>query len=191
VATLAKSIAFSTLGIIMAFAPVHHGPEYLASGNSLERRPVAGGVTMGFRVTSAAFADGADVPRQYTCDGADAPPPLSLSEPPDGVRSFAIIMDDPDAPKGTFTHWLAYDIPADGKFDATRGKTLRNGFGREGYGGPCPPPGHGPHRYHFTVYAVGVPSLTLRGQGRRDLEAALEGHTLGTARLTGRYERTR
>jgi Raf kinase inhibitor-like YbhB/YbcL family protein len=146
---------------------------------------------MPFRLTSSAFADGADIPREYTCEGADAPPPLSVSDPPHGVRSYALVMDDPDAPRGTFTHWLAYDIPAGERFDATRGTTLRNDFGREGYGGPCPPPGHGPHRYHFTVYAVDAPALAVRGRKRQDLESALQAHTLGTAKLTGRYERKR
>lgn len=147
---------------------------------------------MAFTVTSPAFADGNPVPTQFTCDGNDAPPPLTLSDPPEGTRSFAVIMDDPDAPKGTFTHWLAYDIPAGKKeLQATAGKTLRNSFGRTGYGGPCPPPGHGAHRYYFTVYAVDVPSLELPGEKRDDLEAALKGHTLGKARLTGRYERAK
>jgi Raf kinase inhibitor-like YbhB/YbcL family protein len=145
---------------------------------------------MAFTVTSSAFADGNPVPTQFTCDGNDAPPPLTLSDPPEGTRSFAVIMDDPDAPKGTFTHWLAYDIPANKKeLQATAGKTLRNSFGRTGYGGPCPPPGHGSHRYYFTVYAVDVPSLELPGESRDDLEAALKGHTLGKARLMGKYER--
>jgi hypothetical protein len=146
---------------------------------------------MAFTVTSAAFADGADIPKHHTCEGADTPPPLALREPPENARSFAIIMDDPDAPRGTFTHWLAFDIPPGGEFDPDRGKTLRSDFGRGGYGGPCPPPGHGPHRYRFTVYAVDAPSLTLGGIARADLEKALEGHTIATARLSGRYERKR
>jgi Raf kinase inhibitor-like YbhB/YbcL family protein len=147
---------------------------------------------MAFTVTSPAFADGQPVPKQFTCDGNDAPPALTVSEPPQGTKSFAIIMDDPDAPKGTFTHWLAYDIPSDvNALRATAGKTLKNDFGRTGYGGPCPPPGHGPHRYYFSVYAVDVPSLDVRGRSRSDLEQALEGHTLGKARFMGRYERAR
>lgn len=147
---------------------------------------------MAFTVTSSAFADGQPVPRQFTCDGNDAPPVLTVSDPPQGTRSFAVIMDDPDAPKGTFTHWLAYDIRADGNvLHTTEGKALKNDFGRTGYGGPCPPPGHGPHRYYFTVHALDVPSLHLRGRSRADLEAALESHTLAKARLMGRYERTR
>ena len=147
---------------------------------------------MAFTIASAAFENGGSVPKQFTCDGSDTPPPIRVSDPPEDARSFALIMDDPDAPKGTFTHWLAYDIPAGkGELATDKGKTLRNSFGREGYGGPCPPPGHGPHRYNFTVYAVDVPSLPLRGETRQDLEAALESHTVATAHLMGRYERTR
>ena len=145
---------------------------------------------MAFAVTSPAFADGQPVPKQFTCDGNDAPPPRAVTDPPPETKSFAIIMDDPDAPKGTFTHWLAYDIPADGDaLKATAGKTLKNGFGRQGYGGPCPPPGHGSHRYYFTVYALDVPALDVEGGSRDDLESALKGHTLAKARLMGRYER--
>ena len=147
---------------------------------------------MAFAIKSPAFAESATVPRQFTCDGDDAPPPIKVSDPPEGTRSFAVIMEDPDAPKGTFTHWLAYDIPAS-KTDlqVTAGKTLRNSFGREGYGGPCPPPGHGPHRYFFKVYAVDESSLTLAGETKQDLEKALETHTLASAELMGRYERAR
>jgi Raf kinase inhibitor-like YbhB/YbcL family protein len=145
---------------------------------------------MAFTVTTPAFGNGERVPVQFTCDGNDAPPPLRVTDPPQGTRSFAIIMDDPDAPKGTFTHWLAYDIPAGGtELNATAGKTLRNSFGREGYGGPCPPPGHGSHRYFFTVYALDVASLELSGNSREDFEAALKKHTLAKAQLMGQYER--
>jgi Raf kinase inhibitor-like YbhB/YbcL family protein len=147
---------------------------------------------MAFAIKSAAFAQGAPVPKQFTCDGNDAPPPIKVSDPPEGTRSFVVIMEDPDAPKGTFTHWLAYDIPAtktDLQVDA--GKTLRNSFGREGYGGPCPPPGHGPHRYLFKVYAVDEPSLALAGETKQDLQRALETHTLASAELMGHYERAR
>jgi len=147
---------------------------------------------MAFTVTSPAFAEGQLVPRQFTCDGTNAPPALTVSDVPPGTRSFALIMDDPDAPRGTFTHWLAYDIRADGNvLHTTEAGSLKNDFGRTGYGGPCPPPGHGPHRYHFTVYALDVPSLGLRGRSRADLEAALEGHTLAKATLMGRYERSK
>jgi Raf kinase inhibitor-like YbhB/YbcL family protein len=145
---------------------------------------------MAFTLTTPAFHDGDLVPTEFTCDGRDAVPDLRVSDVPEGTRSFALIMDDPDAPKGTFTHWLAYDIPTDGSDLAmTQGKTLRNGFGRTGYGGPCPPPGDAAHRYIFTLYAVDVPSLGVRGDSRQDLEDALKTHTLGTTQLTGRYQR--
>ncbi len=147
---------------------------------------------MAFKVTSPAFADGSTIPTQFTCDGNDAPPTLTVVDPPPGTRSLAVIVDDPDAPNGTFTHWLAYDIPADkAELVANGGKTLRNGFGWQGYGGPCPPPGDGPHRYNFTVYAVDVPSLPIRGESREDLESALSAHTLATARLIARYQRAK
>jgi len=147
---------------------------------------------MTFTITSPAFADGQPVPKQFTCDGNDAPPPIAVDHAPKDTKSFAVILDDPDAPTGTFTHWLAYDVPAEGKtLRATGGKTLKNDFGNKGYGGPCPPKGHGAHRYYFTVYAVDVPALDVSGDSRDDLESALKGHTLGTARPMGRYERAR
>jgi len=147
---------------------------------------------MAFTATTPAFADGQPVPKQFTCDGNDVPPPITVSDPPDGTKSFAVVMDDPDAPKGTFTHWLAYDLPADGNaLRTTAGETLENDFGRRGYGGPCPPPGHGAHRYYFTVYAVDVPALDVPGKSRDDLEAALTDHALANARFMGRYERAR
>jgi Raf kinase inhibitor-like YbhB/YbcL family protein len=147
---------------------------------------------MAFTLTSPAFADGTAIPKQFTCDGIDAPPPLHVADPPAGTRSFVLIMDDPDAPKGPFVHWLAYDIPVtDSELKATAGKTLRNGFGRTGYGGPCPPPGHGAHRYYFTVHALDVASLEMPGSTRDDLEAAIKRHMLGTVSITGKYARQR
>jgi len=146
---------------------------------------------MAFILTSSAFREGETVPRQFTCDGNNLAPPLAWSDAPDGTRSFALIMDDPDAPHGTFTHWVLYDIPATTTelTEQSPGKALRNDFGRPGYGGPCPPVGHGPHRYFFTLYAVDVPSLTLKGRTRKALERVLQARTLATARLMGRYER--
>jgi Raf kinase inhibitor-like YbhB/YbcL family protein len=147
---------------------------------------------MAFTLTSSAFVDGNAIPVQFTCDGNDAPPSLLISGVPDGTKSFAVIMDDPDAPNGLFTHWLAYDVPSHGnELRPTAGKTLTNDFGRSGYGGPCPPHGHGEHRYYITVFALDVPSLDLPGNTRADLEAAIAGHTLAKARMMGRYERAK
>ena len=148
---------------------------------------------MAFTLTSSAFGDGDVIPTECTCDGANTPPPLAWSGAPGETESFALIMDDPDAPGGTFTHWLLYDLsPQTARFDAstaTSAKTLRNDFGRAGYGGPCPPRGHGAHRYRFTLHALDVPSLAVRGRNRSALDKAIEGHSLAQATLTGRYER--
>lgn len=147
---------------------------------------------MAFTIASPAFKDGTTIPTRFTCDGDDVPPPLEVSDPPDRTRGFAVIMDDPDAPGGTFTHWLVYDIPAGAStLDTTAARTLKNSFGRKGYGGPCPPPGHGVHRYYFTVFAVDVPSLGLQGDSRDNLEEALGSHSLAKAQLMGQYERKR
>ena len=146
---------------------------------------------MSFEVTSPAFNDGDSIPRQFACDGDNVPPPLKWSGAPAETNSFALIMDDPDAPHGTFTHWILYDIPRQTPQWPAAGqcKTLLNSFGRSGYGGPCPPPGHGAHRYVFTVYALDVRFLELTGERLVDLRAALNAHTLATALLTGSYER--
>ena len=146
---------------------------------------------MAFTLTSSAFRDGAAIPRVCTCDGDDLAPPLTWAGAPPDTRGYALLMDDPDAPSGTFTHWLLYDIPGTASDLRTSGvgKTLRNDFGRTGYGGPCPPRGHGPHRYVLTLHAVDVAELDVQGKTRPSLEQALQGHVLATAQLTGVYER--
>ena len=145
---------------------------------------------MAFTLISSAFHDGGVIPRECTCDGEDVPPPLAWSGVPEGTRSFALVVDDPDAPGGTFTHWLLHDIPGSAAaLPASPGKALRTSFGRTGYGGPCPPRGDPPHRYVFTLYALDVPALGLHDGTRASLDRALRAHTLGVARLTGRYGR--
>lgn len=147
---------------------------------------------MAFILTSPAFMHGGTIPRAHTCDGDDAVPPLTWSGAPDGTRGFALVVDDPDAPRGTFTHWLVYDIPAEvSDLDSDDvGTSLASDFGRLGYGGPFPPRGHGTHHYHFTLYAVDVHPLPVTGRHRADLERALATHAIATARLMGTYART-
>src|SRR2546425_10201022 len=123
---------------------------------------VKGGAPMAFSISSPSFQNGKDIPKKFTCDGDDVSPALSWMDPPQGSKSFALIADDPDAPRGTWTHWVLYDIPADvQELSAGIGhdESLRNGakqgkndFGNIGYGGPCPPSGAA-HRYHFKLYA--------------------------------------
>jgi hypothetical protein len=144
-------------------------------------------------LTSSAFRDGQPIPIQFTCDGADQSPPLEWGEPPAGTKSFALMIDDPDAPNGTFSHWGVYDIPA-----GTRsigggqkvGTEVSNDFGKPGYGGPCPPKGHGPHHYHFKLFALGVDKLDLPGAAKiADVEKTARQHAIGEAELVGTYER--
>ena len=150
---------------------------------------------MALKLTISAFADGGAIPRLHTCDGADVSPSVEWSGAPSRTRSFTLIMDDPDAPGGTWNHWLLYDLPSDiftlaqGYQPGKTGVSGTNDFGRTGYGGPCPPRG-GAHRYYFRLYALDIASLGLRaGARRRDLDRAMRGHVLGEAQYMGKYER--
>jgi Raf kinase inhibitor-like YbhB/YbcL family protein len=151
---------------------------------------------MAFKISIAAFAEGATIPKPYTCEGPDVSPPVEWSDAPPETGSFALIMDDPDAPAGTWNHWLLFDIPApvhslpQGYKPGQLGVSGTNDFGRQGYGGPCPPKGHGPHRYFFKLYALNVAALGLKaGAKRAEIDRALRGHVLAEAQYLGRYER--
>lgn len=145
-----------------------------------------------FDLTSVAFQSGGTIPARHTCEGRDLSLPLAWSAPPAGTHSLALVVDDPDAPRGTFTHWLAWGIDpsatglAEGEAGPVEG---RNDFGVVGYRGPCPPRGHGRHRYSFRLYALDAEIALRRGAGAADVEGALEGHVLAVAELIGLYER--
>ncbi len=151
----------------------------------------------GFHIRSAAFAEGTRIPRVHTCEGGDQSPPLVWDGAPTGTKSFALVCEDPDAPAGTWHHWGVYDIPATAKglpagivAGAPGLKQTLNDFGRIGYGGPCPPKGHGAHHYRFTIYALDRAGLSLGPKsGCRDVAQALHGHILAQAALTGLYSR--
>ncbi len=149
-------------------------------------------------LTSTAFADGDKIPARYTCDGENVSPPLAWGEPPPQTRSFALIVDDPDAPVGVFTHWVIFNIPSDARkleeaiptgeqlpSGALQGK---NGFGKLGYAGPCPPR-DSPHHYRFIIYALDKPLELPPGISKKDLLQAMEGHILAQGQLTGVYQR--
>ena len=151
---------------------------------------------MAFQIITGAFAEGALVPKLHTCEGADVSPSLEWAGEPAGTRSFVLVVDDPDAPVGVWNHWLLFDIPAavhslaQGYRPGSLGVSGKNDFGKPGYGGPCPPRGHGPHRYYFKLYALGVPSLGLPpGARRADIDKAMRGHILAETQYMGRYER--
>ena len=154
---------------------------------------------MAFSLTSTAFRDGERVPDRYTCTADDISPPLAWTGAPADTKSFALLCDDPDAPAGTWHHWAVFDIPAeaqglpeayptDAEIDGTRQAVTD--FRRTGYGGPCPPSGHGTHHYHFRLLALSTARLDLPGKARcTDVDRAARGHMLAEARLTGTYSR--
>ena len=148
------------------------------------------------QIKTTAFTDGSLIPRRFTCEGEDTSPALTWGDAPAGTASFVLIVDDPDAPRGTWTHWTLFNLPAtttnlgEGWRSGAGGTSGRNDFGNTGYGGPCPPRGHGPHRYFFRLYALDVAHLALaEGAARKDLERAMAGHVLAQAQWMGRYER--
>jgi len=157
---------------------------------------LAKGQTM--NLTSTSFQEGSRIPAKFTCNGAGVSPQLAWSAPPAGTASFALLVTDPDAPGGTFVHWVLYNLPAgtralpeglpaEGQLPdgALQG---RNDFGEIGYGGPCPPPGS-PHHYVFTLYALDAKLNLPVGATRAQVEAAMQGHILASGRLVGLFQR--
>jgi Raf kinase inhibitor-like YbhB/YbcL family protein len=155
---------------------------------------ITGGRAMALELKSSVFAEGKPIPSKYTCDGGDVSPPLAWSGAPQGTKSFALIADDPDAPMGTWVHWVTWNIPAtatafpEGNV-ASGTKQGITDFKRPGYGGPCPP--SGTHRYFFKLYALDtaleLPATANKGQ----LETAMKGHIVAQAQLMGTYARQR
>jgi Raf kinase inhibitor-like YbhB/YbcL family protein len=148
------------------------------------------------KLVSSAFADGAAIPRRFTCDGENLSPPLQWSGAPEESRSFVLLCDDPDAPAGTWHHWAVYDIPpavtefAVNAWQNTEMKQAVNDFRKVGYGGPCPPHGHGPHHYHFRLLALSTDDLEAKANAScRDIEREARKHAIAEAILVGWYER--
>ena len=157
------------------------------------------GPSVTLHLTTPAFTPGADIPAEYTCDGSDTSPALHWNTAPEGTQSFALILDDPDAPRGTWVHWVLYDlpptardlpagVPPDGTLPSGA-RQGRNDFGRTGYGGPCPPPGRA-HRYYFRLYALDKRLELPPGSTRAQADRSMRGHILAQAELMGRYHRT-
>lgn len=141
---------------------------------------------------SDSFERGEPIPERHTCSGEGTSPPLTWSFVPEGTRSLALIVHDPDARSGDFVHWLAWNIdPANGGIEENKPAPVEGtgGFGRPGYSGPCPPPGDGPHRYYFRLYALDTELDLDAGAARDQLENAIEGHVLAEAELMGTFER--
>jgi Raf kinase inhibitor-like YbhB/YbcL family protein len=171
---------------------------FIASLNTLEGKNRKKEVKkMELKVTSGAFTEGGSIPSRYSCDGNDISPPLSWTAGPAGLKSYAIIADDPDAPMGTWVHWVIYNIPASVNSlpeNLPKEKKLADGtlqgvndFKRHGYGGPCPP--GGTHRYFFKVYALDTVLKADSGLSKKKLIKAMEGHVIGQGELMGTYSR--
>ena len=152
---------------------------------------------MGLTIKSSAFEEGGMIPSKYTCDGDDVSPPLSWEGIPEGTKSIALICDDPDAPMGTWVHWVLFNLPPDAKglpeavppvAELENGaRQGTNDFRRLGYGGPCPP--GGTHQYYFKLYALDTVLELHSGATKADLLKAMEGHVLSEGQLMGRYSR--
>jgi Raf kinase inhibitor-like YbhB/YbcL family protein len=157
-----------------------------------------GGAPMSFSLKSPDFTEGATIPPQFTCSGRDISPALQWSGASADTKSFALIADDPDAPAGTWVHWVLYNLPANvhslpqnfPKSEKEQEGSLqgRNDFGKIGYGGPCPPPGKA-HRYFFKLYALNAHLDLKPGASKKELERAMNSHILGQAETMGRFSR--
>lgn len=170
---------------------------FLGDGaGSLEAADPPGKGTM--QMTSTAFAEGQPIPAKYTCDGENVSPPLKCDGVPFGAKTLVLIADDPDAPSGTWVHWVLYDLPASTKelpeglpksqYLPGGAKQGLNNFKHLGYGGPCPPAGKA-HRYYFKLYALDCVLDLKPGATKKEVEHAMESHTLGKSQLMGTYKR--
>ena len=143
------------------------------------------------KLTSPAFENSREIPSEYTCDGANILPELNIQEVPENTKSLALIMDDPDAPGGTWVHWVVWSIPSDtmtiAKGTEPKGTQGTTSFGKPGYGGPCPP--SGTHRYFFRLYALDTVLDLKEGSKKEALEAAMDGHIIEKTELMGTYKR--
>lgn len=184
--------------LLLACGSARSGSPAGPGGASDRQSQQQGGRAMAFALSTTAFADGGAIPIRYTCDAADLSPALSWKDVPQGTRTLALIADDPDAPAGTWTHWILWNIPPQASIlpeGVPPVETLDNGarqgrndFRRLGYGGPCPPPGK-PHRYFFKLYALNARLDLKPGAARGELEEAMKGHIVAQAVWIGTYKR--
>lgn len=166
----------------------------MASACASPAKPTEAVMANSLTFTSDAFANGQSIPAKYTCVGKNISPALTWGGPPAGTQSFALIMDDPDAPLGTWVHWVLYNIPAGTRSlaedFATQGQDIaagKNSWGDLGYGGPCPP--SGTHRYFFKLYALDATLNLSPGTSKRDLLKAMDGHILAQGELVGTFSK--
>lgn len=184
-----RPLLLSSLLLFLAFA--------LACPEAFPQPLEKEGKKVEIQVTSAAFKEGGMIPAKYTCKGANISPPLKIESVPEEAKSLALISDDPDAPVGTWVHWVLFDLPPDTKElveNIPPEKTLKNGaihgtndFRKLGYGGPCPP--SGTHRYFFKVYALDKKLGLKVGATKKEVEEAMKGHVLREGKLMGKFSK--
>jgi Raf kinase inhibitor-like YbhB/YbcL family protein len=183
------------MALWLSLAMACHPTTPAAAQTSALRR---GKKVMSFVLQTEAFPEGGEIPAKYTCSGEDVSPALSWNDAPTATKSFVLLVEDPDAPSGTFTHWVVYDLPANArhlregvaKSDDVPGggRQGRNDSRRIGYAGPCPPPGK-PHRYVFKLFALDRMLDVASGAAKGEVESAMRGHVLAHAEFMGRFAR--
>jgi Raf kinase inhibitor-like YbhB/YbcL family protein len=188
-------LLLATMAAVYAFSRL---PRIAASSQTPHDSILKGTVMPDLYLKTSAFKPGSEMPPQLTCEGEDLSPSLQWGGAPKGTQSFALIAEDPDAPSGTFTHWVLYDLPAS-TTEIPQGIPRRdhlgfgglqgtNDFGKIGYGGPCPPAGN-PHRYFFKLYAMDTVLGLKPGAKKQEVERAMEGHVIAQAEIMGKYQR--
>lgn len=188
-----EKICFLLIGLVFFASCQSKGQNAKEQSTTQE----TGETKMAIKITSTAFEEGGMIPKKYTCDGENVSPPLSWTSVPVGTKSFALIADDPDAPMGTWVHWVLFNLPGDTNElleNIPPKETLENGakqgtndFRKIGYGGPCPP--SGTHRYYFKLYALDTDIDLDSGITKEQLLKAMQGHIVAEGQLMGRYKR--
>ena len=185
---LLTKLAPALAAALLACGQGNGGPNNTGGGTAMKNATLPK-----LALTSEVFQEGQPIPTEFSCDGANKSPPLSWGDPPLGTKSFALVIDDPDAPSGMFRHWGAYDIPGSVRSIATgqhTGTEVNNDGGKPGYTGPCPPTGNGVHHYHFKLFALDTDKLGLPPNAKvADVEGAASKHALAQGELIGTYER--
>jgi len=181
-------LSFAVMSFRLATDPSNSFPLFLIEAEA----------AMSLTISSRSFSNGGNIAQKFTCDAADVSPQLNWSEPPPGTETFALLVDDPDAPVGNWNHWAMWNIPATARGlaegirkDAELSDGSRQGqndFRKTGYNGPCPPPGK-PHRYYFKLYALDTNLGLKPGATKKEVEAAMKGHVLAQAEWMGKYGR--
>lgn len=183
-------VAIAAASLVVAVCARSSSPTSLMGRN--------GDAPVAFTISSNSFSNGGDIAKKFTCDAADVSPQLAWSEPPAATKSLALLVDDPDAPVGNWTHWVMWNVPpqvrqlAEGVSKIAQlpdgSQQGLNDFRKPGYNGPCPPPGK-PHRYYFKLFALDTALDLKNTSGKRELEAAMKGHIVAETEWMGRYRR--